>query len=238
MTHGNKNNREGLGRDRFARLHRGRDSELGQGEADPSPREGTAPHGRGSQTHFLVPSDAAGPRVPVGGRVRAWPLEEGSRLSRRCTSGRRPLTVSGGDDGMSPGRRPVRLIVKSRRVPFALTEIEFPQTTSYGVVSTIKKRSIVYDYVLDEGERRIVDEVRQAAENSGLPLEVVDVGRAGTLSRIVRRLLVRPTERPGLLPSGDQMHRVSVAWLKATPREAADVNPERAESSNGTTKPC
>ena len=139
---------------------------------------------------------------------------------------------------MSPGRRPVRLIVKSRRVPFALTEIEFPQTTSYGVVSTIKKRSIVYDYVLDEGERRIVDEVRQAAENSGLPLEVVDIGREGTLSRIVRRLLVRPTERPGLLHSGDQMHASQFAWLKATPREVADVNPERAESSNGTTKLC
>ena len=139
---------------------------------------------------------------------------------------------------MSPGRGPVRLIVKSRRVPVALTEIEFPQTTSYGVVSTIKKRSIVYDYVLDEGERRIVDEVRQAAENSGLPLEVVDLGRAGTLSRIVRKFLVRPTERPGLLPSGDQMHRVSVAWLKATPRKAAEVNPERAESSDGTTKLC
>jgi len=139
---------------------------------------------------------------------------------------------------MSPRRGPVRLIVKSRRVPVALTEIEFPQTTSYGVVSTMKKRSVVYDYVLDEGERRIVEEVRQAAENSGLTLEVVDLGRAGTLSRIVRKFLVRPTERPRLLPSGDQMHRVSVAWLKATPREAAEVNPERAESSDGTTKLC
>jgi hypothetical protein len=139
---------------------------------------------------------------------------------------------------MSPGRGPVRLIVKSRRVPVALTEIEFPQRTSYGVVSTIKKRSIVYDYVLDEGERRIVAEVRQAAENSGLPLEVVDVGKAGTLSRIVRRLLMRPIKRPGLLPSGDQMHRVSVCLAEGGARGAADVNPERAESSNGTTKHC
>lgn len=101
---------------------------------------------------------------------------------------------------MSPGRGPVRLVVSSRRVPVALTEIEFSHTTAYGVVSRVKKRSIVYDYVLDEGERRILEEVRQAAENSGLPLEVVDIGRAGRFSRIVSRLLGR-LPGAGLLPS-------------------------------------
>ncbi len=102
---------------------------------------------------------------------------------------------------MSAGRRMVTLIVKSRRVPVAITEFEFPHTSSYGFVSKVKKRSIVYDFVLDEGERRILEEVRQAAENSGLPLEVVDLGRAGLSSRIVRRLLERLAERPGLSPS-------------------------------------
>ncbi len=101
---------------------------------------------------------------------------------------------------MSPGRGPVRLVVRSRRVPVALTEIEFSHTTAYGVVSRVKKRSIVYDYVLDEGERRILEEVLQAAENSGLPLEVVDIGRAGPFSRIVSRLLER-LPGAGLLPS-------------------------------------
>ncbi len=209
MNHGNKNNREGLGRNCFARLHGGSDSELGQGEANPSPRGGNAPDGRSSQSHFLVPSGAAGRGVPVGGRVRAWSLEEGSRLSRKGASSRQHFTRSGGDDGISPRRGPVRLIVKSRRVPVALTEIEFPQTTSYGVVSTIKKRSVVYDYVLDEGERRIVEEVRQAAENSGLPLEVVDLGRAGPFSRIVSRLLRRLPGGPGPLPSHNQIRVTS-----------------------------
>jgi len=101
---------------------------------------------------------------------------------------------------LSPGRGPVRLVVSSRRVPVALTEIEFSHTTAYGVVSRVKKRSIVYDYVLDEGERRILEEVRQAAENSGLPLEVLDIGRAGRFSRIVSRLLGR-LPGAGLLPS-------------------------------------
>lgn len=110
---------------------------------------------------------------------------------------------------MSPRRAPLRLIVKSRRVPVALTEFEFPHATSYGVVSTIKKRSIVYDYVLDEGERRILEEVRQAAENSGLPLEVVDLGRAGPFSRIVRRLVERLAGRLSPLPSSDQIRRAS-----------------------------
>ena len=147
---------------------------------------------------------------------------------------------------MSSGRGPVRLIVKSRRVPVAITEIEFPHTTSYGFVSKVKKKSIVYDYVLDEGERRTLGEVRQAAENSGLPLEVVDLGRAGAFSRIVRRILERLAERPRLLPSGDQIRRAS--WWPSsamrdhacsyderrrdvTPREAADVHPGRAEVS-------
>ena len=110
---------------------------------------------------------------------------------------------------MSPGRGPVRLIVKSRRVPVAIAEFEFPHTSSYGFVSKVKKRLIVYDFVLDEGERRILEEVRQAAENSGLPLEVVDLGRAGLFSRIVRRLLERLAERSRLLPSGDHICRVS-----------------------------
>ena len=73
----------------------------------------------------------------------------------------------------------------------------------------IKKRSVVYDYVLDEGERRILEEVRQVAENSGLPLEVVDLGRAGPFSRIVSRLLKRLGEGPGLLRSRGQIRRAS-----------------------------
>ena len=109
---------------------------------------------------------------------------------------------------MIPGRGPVRLIVRSRRVPVAVTEIELPYTTSYGVAKT-KKRLIVYDYVLDEGERRILEEVRQVAENSGLPLEVVDLGRAGPFSRIVSRLLKRLGEGPGLLPPRDQIRHAS-----------------------------
>src|SRR5436309_16059877 len=87
MTHGNKNSRNGLGRDRFARLQGGRDTEFGQGEADPSSRGGIAPHGRSSQSHLLMPSGAAGRRVPVGGRVRALAREEGSRMSRKGASG-------------------------------------------------------------------------------------------------------------------------------------------------------
>jgi len=110
---------------------------------------------------------------------------------------------------LSPGRGPVRLVVSSRRVPVALTEIEFSHTTAYGVVSRVKKRSIVYDYVLDEGERRILEEVRQAAENSGLPLEVVDIGRAGPFSRIISRLLER-LPGAGLLPSRGQIRATSI----------------------------
>ncbi len=101
---------------------------------------------------------------------------------------------------MIRGRGPVRLVVRSRRVPVALTEVEFSHTSSYGVAYNTKKRLIVYDYVLDEGERRILEEVRRAAENSGLSLEVVDLGRAGPFRRIASRLLERLAEGPRIFP--------------------------------------
>ena len=109
---------------------------------------------------------------------------------------------------MSPGRGPIRLVVTSRRVPVAVTEFELPYMTPYGIASKTKKRSIVYDYVLDEGERRIVEEVRWSAGKSGVSLEVVDLGKAGPLRRVFRSLLDRLTSRTRLLQPRNRFVRL------------------------------
>jgi hypothetical protein len=107
---------------------------------------------------------------------------------------------------VSPNGGPIRVVVRSRRVPVALTEFGLPSyATHYGLAYSVKKRSIAYEYVLDEEETRIVEEVRQAAERSGLAVEVVDLGRAGPLSRLFRRLLERLAGGPKLLLSQNQV---------------------------------
>jgi hypothetical protein len=58
-----------------------------------------------------------------------------------------------------------------------------------GLLSTSTNvRSLVYDYVLDEGQQRLLDEAKRLASASCLPLEVVDLGRSSLLQRAVSRL--------------------------------------------------
>ncbi len=110
---------------------------------------------------------------------------------------------------MSSRRTPIRVVVQSRKVPVGLTEVVLPYTTSYGLTFQTTKRMIRYDYVLDEGDREILEEVREAAESSGVPLEVIDLGKAGPVTRILRTLLKMVVEEAGVLPARGQISSVT-----------------------------
>ncbi len=102
---------------------------------------------------------------------------------------------------MSPRGGQIRVVVRSRRIPVALTEFELPSyATLYGFAHQAKRKSIAYEYVLEEEEKRILEEVRDVAQRSGVGLEVIDLGRAGLLSRIFRRLFHLSTVPTPVLP--------------------------------------
>ena len=118
---------------------------------------------------------------------------------------------------MTPKGERMRLVVRSRRVPIGLTEFEIPSyTTQYGVVSKVRRRTVVYGYELKEEERRILEDLRHAAETSGVDLEVIDVGRSGAWSRVFRRLLdvVSMRTRRQLLSSTPEVGVEKTACLR------------------------
>jgi len=88
--------------------------------------------------------------------------------------------------------------VKSRKIPVAVTEIELPYITLHGITSRVRRRSVVYDYVLSEDEKKVLQEVRKSLGNSRVPIEVFDIGKAGLLARLFRRILESLLERPSL----------------------------------------
>ncbi len=107
---------------------------------------------------------------------------------------------------MSPRGGQIRVVVRSRRIPVALTEFELPSyTTLYGFAHQARRKTIAYEYVLEEEEKRILEEVRDVAQRSGVGLEVIDLGRAGVLSRIFRRLFRWSTVRPTPVLLRDQI---------------------------------
>ncbi len=110
---------------------------------------------------------------------------------------------------MSSRRAPIKMVVQSRKVPVGLTDVVLPYTSSYGLTFQTKKRTIRYDYILDEGDRRVLDEVREAAESSGVPLEVIDLGKVGPLTRILRTLLKRVVGEARVLPARGQVSSVT-----------------------------
>jgi hypothetical protein len=78
----------------------------------------------------------------------------------------------------------LRLFVKSKRVPTRMTEFSIPIASGPWTISHSIVRAVVYESVLDDVQARLVEEAKRLSDISGLDLEVVDLGRMGSLRRI------------------------------------------------------
>lgn len=89
----------------------------------------------------------------------------------------------------------VRVEVKSRRVPVRTVEFVTHPILPIGTISTSvgsfsgpglrRERVVVYESVLDEEQRRAIDEGHRLACNLGLELEVVDKSKSSLLGRLL-----------------------------------------------------
>lgn len=81
----------------------------------------------------------------------------------------------------------VRVVVRSRQVPARTVEF-----TAYPVGSFysrgVTRRAVVFEPVLDDGQRKAVEEGGRVAHSLGLELEVVDQSKLGFLRRALSSL--------------------------------------------------
>ena len=111
----------------------------------------------------------------------------------------------------------LQLVIRSKRVS-RLVEFEVPLMTSLGKVGVEKKRAIVYDYVLDEGQKQALNEARKFAVKQGLSLQVTDISRQS---------LLRRTVASGLEGIGRHMWLRSSSW-SAGPKDAGGIEVKNA----------
>lgn len=83
----------------------------------------------------------------------------------------------------------VRLLVRSRRVPTRIARYAVPVSIRGGLVFSEPREAVVYDYVLEEEQRELLDHARHLAESLGVRLEVIDTSRENFVARAFRSLL-------------------------------------------------
>ncbi len=83
----------------------------------------------------------------------------------------------------------VRVLVKSRKVPARITEFSVPEFAPSGVLmGSRRNRAVLYDYVLDSDQKKVIEEGRRLSCSLGLELEVIDRSRMGVLGRMAAAL--------------------------------------------------
>lgn len=83
----------------------------------------------------------------------------------------------------------VRVIVKSQKVPSGTFELATPEFAPSGILLGMRKRNIVlYDFVLDDEQRKALEEGYKLSRTLGLNLEVVDRTRSGVRGRVLSSL--------------------------------------------------
>jgi hypothetical protein len=97
---------------------------------------------------------------------------------------------------MAQATKKIRIVVKSRLIPFSIREFVMPITGPFGKLYSTSRRVIVYERVLDEAQTTMVEEARKFSTLSGLELEVIDLGRKNFVSRLVRKLGERLNNKP------------------------------------------
>ena len=102
---------------------------------------------------------------------------------------------------MSPDGK-VRVVVRSRRVPARLFELNQTMYSVSGIrLGTRTNRRVLYSYILDEDQKRTIDEARKLAQSLCLDLEVVDSGKRGIFARILSSVGRNGAKAPSVVVS-------------------------------------
>lgn len=101
------------------------------------------------------------------------------------------------------------MVVHSREVPVKTIQVRTPSAGPGGSILTTVSTAIVYERVLDDKQKAILEGARSLSAATGLDLEVVDAGKMGALSRVFSSLAgrgsvsVEPFNRSHFTPPAD-----------------------------------
>ncbi len=85
-------------------------------------------------------------------------------------------------------RNSIQLVVRSQKTPLRIENVTVPMPNAVDPRMNGTKRVVIYDYVLDQEQRYVLEETRQLAERHGLQLHVIDLTREALARRILRRI--------------------------------------------------
>ena len=104
----------------------------------------------------------------------------------------------------------IKVVVKSRKV---LTDIvygpvpQYPTYVGQGLrIPPINRSRIIYSYILDGEQEAIVREAKALAQQLGIGLDVMDLGRQNILRRMLRLITRRAREFPSVLLPGEAIN--------------------------------
>lgn|SRR5487761_851284 len=89
------------------------------------------------------------------------------------------------------GKDEIRLIVKSKRIPYRIETVRTPRLA--GTIGTVymNERRALYSDSLDEEQTKALDSARELAASSGMKLVVEDTSMKNPLLRAMKRLTKR-----------------------------------------------
>lgn len=85
-------------------------------------------------------------------------------------------------------RNSIQLVVRSQMIPVRIENLIIPMPNAIDPTIKATKSVVIYDYVLDQGQKHVLEETRELAERHGVRLDVIDLAREALARRILRRI--------------------------------------------------
>jgi hypothetical protein len=104
---------------------------------------------------------------------------------------------------MSGSERKIRVVINSRKIPTGVAFYDIPLAGPFGKMYKATKQMTVYERVLDEDQKSMLEEAREFSCVIGVPLEVVDLGSKNLLSRITWHLTRKLENPPSVIFHGN-----------------------------------
>ena len=115
---------------------------------------------------------------------------------------------------MTTQRETISITIRSKRVPARSVLLTLPRFTQFGS-SIACRRVVVYDYVLDGKDEKVLRGATALAKRTGARLTVSDLTREGWVGALLRRLT----------------DRISVSWLITDLKEQFHPGTERSRGA-------
>ena len=85
-------------------------------------------------------------------------------------------------------RNSLQLVVRSQKTPVRIENLIIPMPNAVDPTMKETKSVVIYDYILDRGQRHVLEETRELAQRHGVRLDVIDLAREALVKRISRRI--------------------------------------------------